>query len=70
MTTTATGVVLMALGIPFVFNAERVADRLAAFVREHPSWMRSRADEHPVSWRFAGAAFVVTGIVLIVLSLS
>ncbi|TMC53564.1 MAG: hypothetical protein E6J20_07865 [Chloroflexi bacterium] len=69
MTTTATGVLLVALGIPFVLNADRVSDRLAAFVKDHPSWMRSRADEHPATWRLAGGAFVLTGIVFIVLGL-
>jgi hypothetical protein len=58
------GLVFVGAGVALVTNQMHVADRLAAFSRQFPWWLKPTGADDPFTGRLAGIVLMITGIVL------
>jgi hypothetical protein len=62
------GLMLLIVGLPLALNLFRLDDRLAAFFREMPWWLKSLTADSPVSHRLTGWILVILGAAFLVAS--
>jgi hypothetical protein len=66
---TVLGFVFAAIGAVLAFNVIGSADRLAAFSRPFPAWLKGIGADYPVTHRILGTALLLVGIGLAVAGL-
>ena len=63
------GLLLVALGSGLTLNVLKIADRLAAFSRPFPWWLKSATADNPIGHRLLGVGLVVMGMAFIAVGL-
>lgn len=56
------GVLFAAIGAILAFNIAQSADRLAAFSRPFPAWLKQIGADYAITHRLVGAACLVAGV--------
>lgn len=63
------GSIVGILGLVLLLNVLQSADRLAAFSRPFPWWLKGAGANNPIAHRLVGAGFVVMGLAFIAVGL-
>lgn len=58
----ALGLVFAIVGVVLTVNVGGGADRLAAFSRPFPAWLKGVGADYPLTYRFIGVVFLVAGL--------
>ena len=63
------GVLVLVVGMILITNQFQIANKMAAFSRQFPWWLKGIGADSPTTGRLTGAAMVIVGAALVAIGI-